>query len=298
MSDRELEWNDLAVLMAVCRSGSLSGAARELGHNHSTVFRRVNSIEERTGVRFFERLSNGYKMTAAGEIALRYAERVESEVFSLGREVLGQDARLRGKVRITGPESVTSIILPEALRAFTQEHPGVQFDLIGTSSVLDLARREADIAIRATRKPPNVTLGRKVCRFRFGLYASPDYLKVNQDRALHEMKWCLVSGFEGWLVPHIFNRLEDAEAQVVLAGDSTHIALHAAATGVGVTVLPCSMADPDPRVTRIGDPIERLTLDLWVLTHSDLRDTARVKVLMAYLYDCLHSRRALFEGTA
>jgi len=298
MADRELEWNDLAVLMAVCRSGSLSGAARELGQNHSTVFRRVSSIEERTGVRFFERLSNGYKMTAAGEIALRYAERVESEFLSLGREVVGQDARLRGNVRITGPESLTSIILPGALRAFTQEHPEVQLDLVGTSSVLDLTRREADIAIRATRKPPDITLGRKVCRFRFGVYASPDYVKVNQGRALHEMHWCIVSGFEGWLVPHVFKRLEDAKPQTLLTGDSTHITLHAAATGVGVTVLPCSMADPDPRVTRIGDPIEPLTLDLWVLTHSDLRHTARVKVLMEYLYDYLGSQRALFEGTA
>ena len=298
MSARELDWNDLAILMAVCRAGSLSGAARQLGQNHSTVFRRVNAIEDRTGVRFFERLPSGYKMTAAGETALRYAERVESEFFALGREVLGQDARLKGSVRITGPESVTSTILPGALRAFTEEHPEVQLDLIGTSSVLDLTRREADIAIRATRKPPDVTLGRKVCRFRFAFYASPDYLKANQDRALHEMHWCIVSGFEAWLVPHVFKRLEDAKAQTLLTGDSTHIALHAAASGVGVTVLPCSMADPDPRVTRIGDPLEPLTLDLWVLTHSDLRETARVRVLMAYLYDCLYSRRALFEGTA
>lgn len=297
MSDRELEWNDLAVLMAVCRAGSLSGAARELGHNHSTVFRRVSAIEERTGVRFFERLPKGYKMTAAGEIALRYAERVESEFFALGREVLGQDARLKGKVRITGPESVTSIILPRALVAFTQEHPEVQLELVGTSSVLDLTRREADIAIRATRKPPDVTLGRKVCRFRFGLYASADYLKEHQGRALHEMEWTLVSGFEGWLVPHVFKRIEDVSAQVVLAGTSTHTALHAAASGVGVTVLPCAMGDPDPRVTRIGDPIEPLSLDLWVLTHSDLRDTARVKILMEYLYDYFDSHRALFEGT-
>ena len=98
-------------------------------------------------------------------------------------------------------------------------------------------------------------------------------------------------------MPQVFKRLEDAKAQVVLAEDSTHIALHAAATGVGVTVLPCSMADPDPRVTRIGDPIEPLTLDLWVLTHSDLRHTARVKMLIEYLYDYLGSQRALFEGT-
>jgi DNA-binding transcriptional LysR family regulator len=258
----------------------------------------VNAIEERTGVRFFERLKQGYRMTAAGEIALQYAERVETEFLALGREVFGQDARLQGRVRITGPESLTGIILPDALRAFTQQHSGVQLELIGTSSVLDLTRREADVAIRATRKPPDVAFGRKVCRFRFGLYASPDYLKANEDRALDEMEWCMVSGFEDWLVPHVFKRVEDFHAQQVLSTDSTHTSLHAAASGVGVTVLACSMGDPDPRVARIGDPLEPLTRDLWVLTHSDLRQTARVKVLMAHLYDVLESRRALFEGTA
>lgn len=99
----EPDWNDLAVILAVCRSGSLSGAARILGHNHSTVFRKINAIEEKTGVRFFERLPHGYVMTEAGQTAMRYAERIESEVHALGREVLGQDLQLRGNIRVTSP---------------------------------------------------------------------------------------------------------------------------------------------------------------------------------------------------
>ncbi|WP_455197936.1 LysR family transcriptional regulator, partial [Kaarinaea lacus] len=93
----ELEWSDLTVILAICRAGSLSGAARTLGHNHSTIFRKINAIEDKTGVRFFERLPDGYLMTEAGQTALRYAERIESEVHALGREVLGQDMRLQGK---------------------------------------------------------------------------------------------------------------------------------------------------------------------------------------------------------
>lgn len=297
MQGTELEWNDLAVILAVCRAGSLSGAARELGHNHSTVFRRINTIEERTGVRFFERLPNGYKMTEAGETALRYAERIESEFFSLGREVVGQDARLKGKVRVTGPESLCGVVLPPALLAFSREHPEVQTELIGTPSALDLGRREADIAIRATRKPPDASLGRKVCKFRFAVYGSPDYLEANQGRPVHDMTWCLLSELVTWFVPHIWRTKEDALAKVVLSGDSIHTPLNAAAAGVGVTGLPCCLGDADPRLTRVGDPIEPLTLDLWVLTHSDLRHTARVKMLMTYLYDYLKEHRALFEGT-
>ena len=96
-----LEWSDLAVILAICRAGSLSGAARTLGNNHSTVFRKINAIEDKTGVRFFERLPEGYAMTDAGRTAMQYAERIEAEVHALGREVLGQDMRLQGKITLT-----------------------------------------------------------------------------------------------------------------------------------------------------------------------------------------------------
>ena len=93
--EKELEWNDLMVILAVCRAGSLSGAARTLGHNHSTIFRKINAIEEKTGVRFFERLPEGYKMTDAGMTAMRYGERIEAEVRSAEGRRLGASRRGR-----------------------------------------------------------------------------------------------------------------------------------------------------------------------------------------------------------
>ena len=183
----ELEWNDLTVILAICRAGSLSGAARMLGHNHSTIFRKINSIEEKTGVRFFERLPNGYAMTDAGATALSYAERIESEVHALGREVLGQDMRLQGKIRVTAPEGITTQIAPRLFAEFTRLNPDVSIDILGASSAVDLSRREADIAIRATAKPPDASLGRKVCDFRFGLYSTPQYAKRNKDVPLQDL---------------------------------------------------------------------------------------------------------------
>jgi len=202
----ELEWSDLTVILAVCRTGSLSGAARSLGQNHSTIFRRINAIEDKTGVRFFERLASGYAMTDAGQTALRYAERIESEVHALSREVLGQDMRLQGKITVTAPEGMTTGFLPALLAGFSRQHPEVTIELAGGHSAFDLARREADVAIRATRKPPDASLGRKVCEFRFAIYSTPKYLKQNKDKPLQEQQWCMLPGIIDWLVPQVFKK--------------------------------------------------------------------------------------------
>lgn len=292
----ELEWSDLTVVLAVCRAGSLSGAARILGQNHSTIFRKINAIEQKTGVRFFERLPEGYTMTEAGITAMRYAERIESEVHALGREVLGQDMALRGKIRVTAPEGMTIQVLPRMFAAFCQLNPEVSIDITGGSSAADLSRREADIAIRATSKPPDASLGRKICDFRFALYASPQHLKNNKDVPLQDQNWCFIQGSEEWLVPLIWKKKAQAEQRTMFTSSLSMAVLNAAAEGIGATMMPCYLGDADDRLVRIMDALEPLTLEFWILTHPDLRHTARVKALMAFLYDALKADEDLFTG--
>ena len=297
-SSSTLAWGDLEVLLAVCRAGSLSGAARRLGVNHSTVFRRVNAIEDGTGVRFFERLPSGYRMTEAGETALIHAERIESEMHALGREVLGQDQRLEGPVRVTAPEGMTALMLPEVMVAFSALHPGLSVEMSGTAAALDLSRREAEVAIRATRKPPDLALGRRICPFRFGIYASEEYLAEHEHVPLSKQGWVALAGIESWLVPQIFKRERDAKEAVVLASSSVISVINMTLAGGGLTLLPYYLGEAQEGLRRVGDALEGRTLELWVLTHPDLKHTARVKVLMDYLYDELRERRALFEGGA
>lgn len=294
----ELEWNDLYVVLAICRAGSLAGAARTLGHNHSTVFRKLNAIEQKTGVRFFERLPGGYAMTDAGRAALQHGERVEAEMQSLSREVLGLDLRLSGLVRVTGPEGLITEVTPALFARFVERHPEVRIESNGLAAALDLGRREADIAIRATGRPPESSHGRRVCDFHFALYASPSFLEDNADVPLAERRWCLLTGIETWLVPHVWKKAAHADERIALSGANVFAIRNAAALGVGMTALPVYLGDPDPRLVRVGDPIEPLKLQLWLLTHEELRHTARVKALMAFLYDGLKARRALFEGSA
>jgi DNA-binding transcriptional LysR family regulator len=292
----ELEWSDLTVILAICRAGSLSGAARLLGNNHSTIFRKINAIEEKTGVRFFERLPDGYIMTEAGQTAMRYAERIEGEVHALGREVLGQDMRLQGKIRVTAPEGITTQMAPKLFADFCRLNPGVSIEMSGGSSALDLSRREADVAIRATPKPPDTSLGRKVCDFRFGIYSSPQYLKQNKDKPLQEQSWSLIQGTVDWLVPHIWKKKAHGERQTIFSSSTSIAVINATAEGMGFTLLPCYLGDADSRLVRVGDLAEPLTIELWILTHPDLRHTARVKALIAYLYEALKKEADLFEG--
>jgi DNA-binding transcriptional LysR family regulator len=197
-------WNDLEVVLAICRAGSLSGAARQLGNNHSTVFRKLNAIEKRMGVRLFERLPTGYEMTEAGEAAMHYAERIEGEVHALERDLLGRDTRLRGKIRVSAPEGPTILILPSLLAEFRRQHPEVTVDLVMGLDAADLSRRETDIAVRVTRRPPETIVGRYVCDFNFGIYAAPSYLKRAGERDLKDHDWIMPHLVVDWMIPLIW----------------------------------------------------------------------------------------------
>jgi DNA-binding transcriptional LysR family regulator len=294
---QKLEWSDLAVILAVARAGTLSGAARHLGLNHSTVFRKINAIEERTGVRFFDRLPSGYRATEAGEAAMTCAERIESEVHTLGREILGQDMRLQGHVRVTAMEGLAAQVLPGPVAEFVRQNRGVSVEIVGTVSALDLSRREAEVAVRATRKPPENAVGRKICDFQFAVYAAERYLQGREDLPLHEHDWCMLKGINAWLVPVLFKKLKDVEEQTVLTCSSIIGVVEAAMAGAGLTLLPCYVGEAEPRLVRVGAPLPQLTLKLWLLTHPDLRETVRVRALIDFLYDVLLQQRELFDPT-
>ncbi len=291
-----LEWSDVRVLLAICRTGSLAGAARLLGKDHSTLFRKLNRIESDAGVRFFERLPSGYTMTDAGEIALRFGERIESELHALSHEIDGRDARLQGNVRVTAPDGICTLHLPPLLAEFHALHPQVAIELVEGSAAFDLSRREADVAIRAARRPPDDSLGHKICDFRFAAYATPAYLQAAGARELADHDWVMVAGVEGWLVPMLWkNRLQILEHSV-LRTNSTTAAQRAAEVGMGVALLPCYRGDASPALVRVAPTFDHLDMALWIMTHPVLRHTARVRVLMAFLQAALEPKAALFAG--
>ena len=295
-TSENLHWDDLSVILAICRAGSLSGAAKALHASHSTVFRRLNAIEDKLGVRFFERLPHGYVMTEAGEAAMRAAERIDSEVLGLSRELLGRDLQLRGTIRVTAPEGISLFLLSPLLNRFCREHPEIRIDLAITSSHLELARREADLAVRVTQAPPDASLGRRLCRFAVGFYASREYLRQNPHDRFDDHDWLITQGSIERLPPSVWSQGNRQQARVVMTSDNSRMLVQAAEAGLGVIPLPCFWGDGFTRLVRVVDEPDEMKWDLWLLTHPDLRKTARVRALMTYLHDALQDSIELIEG--
>ncbi len=295
---RMLDWSDLEVILAICRTGSLSGAARALGQTHSTIFRRINAIEDKTRVRFFERFRSGYAMTEAGRVAMAHGERIEREFHALGRKVLGRDDALSGTVHVTCPEAFAEDHAPGIVARFCARHPEIRIELSPGHAAYDLNRREAEVAVRATRSPPENSFGRAICDFRFALYASSGYMAEAQGVPLARHRFCLIEGTLGWLVPAVWPTLDQGAAQCVFQCRASRAVQNATAAGMGVGFLPSYVGDADDRLVRVSDTLAALDMKLWVLTHPDLKETARVRALMAHLYGELGQKAYLFEGNS
>lgn len=292
MNARIDNWDDLRLFLAVARAGSLSGAAREVGVNHSTVFRRIGAFEDSLGVRLFDRLPSGYALTAAGEEMQASAERVEAEIAALDRRVTGQDLRLSGVVRITTVDMLAQGLLPRHLVAFRRAYPGIEIELTVGNATLSLTRREADVALRVGNQPPETLVGRRVGRLVFAVYGAAEAGRATAPLA--ERPWIglnaehapLVSAFEAFL-PGVRPGFRVSSVAAAIA---------AARAGIGLATLPCGIADLDPGLTRIAPLPESFTLDLWLLTHEDLRRTARIRAFLDFMAEVLAEEAPLLEG--
>ena len=288
-----MNWDDLKVILAICREGSLSGAARVLGTSHSTVFRQINAIEKKLATRFFNRLSHGYEMTEAGETVLARAPGIEDNILDLEMELKNKDLRLKGTIRLTAPEGITNYLLLPHLARFYQQHPEIQIDLIVSSDDLKLTQHQADIAIRTTTKPPATSIGKKVCDFNLGIYATEDYLQKVKHLDFPHYDYLQINNGVNWFPAPYWSA--DSPPNIVFKCDSIQAVTRAANEGIGAVILPCLVGEKEPLLKRAIPPIKGQT-ELWLLTHADLRQTARVKALMNHLYQSLIEEKDLIEG--
>ncbi len=184
-----LEWDDLRYVLAVASAGSLAGAARSLGVNHTTVLRRIDAFEKRLGLRLFERLPTGYVLTAGGEELIAAARRIDETVTTLERKLAGRDLRLSGTVRVTTTDTLMGSILPEILAEFRASHPGIQVEIAVSNLMFNLTKRDADVAIRPANDPPETLVGRRVAKIAFAIYGSARYLSKHKAKTLAEHQW-------------------------------------------------------------------------------------------------------------
>jgi DNA-binding transcriptional LysR family regulator len=291
-----MEWDDLRVVLAVTREGTLSGAARRLGVTHSTVFRRLGAVEEQIGARLFERFRDGYVPTPAGETAAEAAARLEEEVLTLERRLSGQDLRPSGVVRITTTDTL-GMILMRHLPAMRALHPEIQPEVVTSNAMANLTRREAEIAIRPTPDPPDILVGRRVADIAHAIYGSKAYLSRHQEADLSAHHWI---GLDDALANTVIGRWirENLRAaHITCRVDALPALRDATAAGLGLALLPCYLGDAAPGLRRLSQKKMAEPLSaLWLLTHDDLRRTGRIRATLDFLAKAFAEDRALFEG--
>ena len=286
-------WDDLRLFLATARAGSSRQAARELGINQSTVSRRIRKLEEHSGARLFDRRPGGLSLTEAGEELLALAGQVEDRVAVLDRRLHGRDETLRGPVRLTLPDMFVGEIAAPIAR-FGQRYPDIEVAVVTDNSNVRLTHREADLALRIAGTPPDQLVGRRIGPLQIAIYGARSVAHPEDidPSALPWVRWEERWGFfptERWLDSHV------APDQVRARVNSSHAQTELVAAGVGVAWQPCHAADQDARLVRLGEPTD-FGLTLWLLTHEDLRKTARVMALMRFLGDALAAARGRGSG--
>lgn len=295
-----MDWDDLRYILAVYDHGSALAAANKLGVNASTVQRRVGRFEEQNGVRLFERLQSGYSPTSECEALVLASREIDESVARIGREILGRDLRLEGRLAVTSTDSFVNEIMVRHLDEFHTLHPNIKLELTVTNARLNLSRQDADIAIRPSVNPQDTLVGKRVANLGFGIYAAAE-LEASLPKNpvvedLKTQKWLgagealSLSLGHKWVEKHI-----PAEARWISLDTYPSMAT-CANLSMGFAVLPCIIADRMPNLVRLNCPWFELSTPVWVLTHPEIKNAARIRAFMDFITVAMKKDRAALEG--
>jgi DNA-binding transcriptional LysR family regulator len=292
------QWDDVRFFLAVARTGSLSGAARVLGSGHVTVGRRIALLEKRLGVTLLNRTPDGFATTSAGEAILRQCMAMESAALDVERIAAGRDSLVTGSVHVTTTEALAYQVVAPAIAALRQAHPELQVDLtIGVRS-LDIARRDADLAVRLARPAASDLICRKLGEMGFSLYASPRYLARSgtpeRGRGLASYDLITFTGAPAAASPFFMGEPLEG-ARIALRCDNPLIQLSAAANELGIAELACFLGDSSPDLVRVWPHEAPARRTAWMVVHQDMRRSARIRAVSAAIADMFRRQRKILE---
>lgn len=293
-----LAWSDFETVLAVVNAGSLSGASRTLGVSHATVFRRLGDIEQRLGVALFERSRTGYRPTLAGEELADTGRIMDEAALAAERKVAGRDLEPSGEIWTTTTDSLLMGLLAPLFTQFRETYPGILLDVAVSNQLFNLTRREADVAIRPSNRPPENLIGRPLTTIGQAVYGHRNFgiTPGAPIDTLASQPWIGAgprlqdSAVEHWLDN---NGLKDA---CVYRVDTLVSILSAVRSGMGLAVLPCYLADGDSDIVQLTDPIPELEYGLWFLMHPDLRGVVRIHALMDFLTEAIRAQQQRLAG--
>ena len=278
-----MNWDDLRYLLATSRTNTLTKAANALGVNQTTVSRRLQSLEQQLGVRLVERSEKGLALTDSGQELVEAAYNIENIVAEASRKVTNRDTKLRGELRITTIDMI-AIYEAELFREFSDKYTEVNLVLHMGYELQNLNKREADIAIRWTSSPPPYLIAHKLSTISYALYGAESLLKNYPDKEVDitTLPWLGWTEERGARVTQEWMKNNAPNAHTVCQFDNAIAMIASVKAGLGISFIPCIYGDPDPNLRKLRPNENGFDIDVWLLTHPDLRNNARIRAFSAH----------------
>jgi DNA-binding transcriptional LysR family regulator len=280
----QLGWGDFHTVLAIAHHGSVATACNSLGMTHSTLLRKLDQIEHRLKTRLFDRARGRYAPTAAGAEIVQAARDFEPIATATEMRVKGQDLRPSGEVRVSAAPIVIEHLMVPVLAQFGSAFPEIQIELAALREHVSLRRREADVAIRIADTVPEWLVGRRLTEVQFKIFGPRRGMANVRLRSVAELarerRWVSFERdardlkFDRWLADAV------PDSSVVLRVDNFSNAATMVRAGLGIALLPAFVEAHLPDLRPLTAPISALQTPLWLVTHPELKDTTRVKVLM------------------
>jgi molybdate transport repressor ModE-like protein len=286
--EQPVNWDDLRHVLAISRTGSLAAAARELGMRHSSVYRRLNDLERQLGTRLFNRNRSGYRLTAQGEVLADAAKQMESHVIDARRQVEGGDMAMSGVIRVSTSIIIGLHFLPQHIAKFRALYPNVELEISLSDQLADLSRRDADVVVRGTLQPPDYLVGRRACSIRYAAFVHRDLLHgLSAPIDLTTFNWVGLDERGSRTPPGLWLSKNIPPTRIGLRFDTTAGTMAAAGAGLGAVVLPWFAGRSDARLAEISGTAFEAKHGIWVLTHPDLRRSARISAFISVIADSI-----------
>ncbi len=284
------DWDNYRLILALARSGTMRAAAIDLGLTHTTVSRRLAVLQDARG-RLFEKTTDGYVATALGYALIEVAEKMESLSLAGARHQRALDQEIAGTITLSLPEAIAQYLLLEDLLEFTQLHPSIELRVETSYRFVDLDRSEADVVIRGAQEPPDHLVGQRLFPNFVTYYANKEYLETTPRSELRWIAPTPEARTPGWLENSPF-----PDAPIAIGIDDITARHRALVKGMGLSRGACFMADPEPSLVRLTSKPPEPQQDIWVLTHPDLRQTPRIRVLMDFIARAMRDKKSLVLG--
>lgn len=295
-----MDWNGLKVFLAIAESGSLTAAARKLKISQPTLSRKLVLLEESLDSQLFQRLPRGLVLTEAGESIMQGVEQMAQQVLDVEKKLTGQNLRLEGTVRLTTTEYIGNFWVTNDLQDFRDLYPGISVNLQVNMQVINLVRREADIAIRLGRPDQPDLIAKKLGSFYSTLGASKSYLKKHgRPEKLEDLKDHYAIGFSPDMPQNIYAQkflTHFHKENILFTSNSLNTTYEAINQGLGIGIMPNIAAVKYPDIEYLLTEDNFMEFEVWLVTHADIQHNARIRALYDFLAENISKRLKAVEG--